>query len=270
MTKMAGRLWPTRSGRLACGLRLFNTRAFTGRTRSGQVQFALMYHCILLQVLLRRGGGVLRLQQPPLVVGRRRGRDGGAEDSQRQLRTRRGWKAAGGCRRRLDRVSWRWAVAVLFHLVQWHCKEMIAIGLVVFLHQPSSLFEHQHQFSRLPRLAQSISFSALRLIGMVFKTCRAEGPPPKRRERLPTPKQKEKSVSLWAILKEVVGKDLTKVCSPGYQPSQAVSEHINFGTFASACGPSQEGRPKGAHQSGPAAKSPAACPASAPAPCAEN
>ena len=41
--------------------------------------------------------------------------------------------------------------------------------------------------------------------------CRAEGPPPRRRERLPPPKQKEKSVSLWAILKEVVGKDLSKV-----------------------------------------------------------
>ena len=45
--------------------------------------------------------------------------------------------------------------------------------------------------------------------------CRAEGPPPHRRERLPTPKQKEKSVSLWAILKEVVGKDLSKVPALG-------------------------------------------------------
>ena len=31
--------------------------------------------------------------------------------------------------------------------------------------------------------------------------CREEGPPPHRRERLPPPAQKEKSVSLWAILK---------------------------------------------------------------------
>lgn len=45
---------------------------------------------------------------------------------------------------------------------------------------------------------------------------RAEGPPPQRRNRLPKPKQAEKSVSLWSILKEVVGKDLTKVCLPVY------------------------------------------------------
>ena len=81
---------------------------------------------------------------------------------------------------------------------------------------------------------------------------REEGPPPKRRDRLPKPHQSEKSVSLWSILKEVdaptkgvsglyapwqflyrciasqtnyslnsvcvqvVGKDLTKVCLPVY------------------------------------------------------
>ena len=39
-------------------------------------------------------------------------------------------------------------------------------------------------------------------------------PPPQRRERLPTPKQHEKSVSLWSILKECVGKDLSRICLP--------------------------------------------------------
>ena len=38
--------------------------------------------------------------------------------------------------------------------------------------------------------------------------------PPPRRERLPTPKQREKSVSLWSIIKECVGKDLSRVCLP--------------------------------------------------------
>ncbi|GBG62950.1 hypothetical protein CBR_g34321 [Chara braunii] len=37
-----------------------------------------------------------------------------------------------------------------------------------------------------------------------------------RRKRLPEPKQKEKSVSLWSIIKENVGKDLTRVCLPVY------------------------------------------------------
>ena len=41
-----------------------------------------------------------------------------------------------------------------------------------------------------------------------------ELPPPPRRERLPMPKQREKSVSLWSIIKECVGKDLSRVCLP--------------------------------------------------------
>ncbi|KAK9834197.1 hypothetical protein WJX81_007601 [Elliptochloris bilobata] len=45
---------------------------------------------------------------------------------------------------------------------------------------------------------------------------REEMPPPKRRERLPPPAQQERSVSLWAIIRECVGKDLTRVCLPVY------------------------------------------------------
>lgn len=43
-----------------------------------------------------------------------------------------------------------------------------------------------------------------------------ELPPPQRRERLPPPKQREKSISLWSIIKECVGKDLSRVCLPVY------------------------------------------------------
>lgn len=37
-----------------------------------------------------------------------------------------------------------------------------------------------------------------------------------RRQRLPKPQQQEKSVSLWSLIKEMVGKDLTRVCLPVY------------------------------------------------------
>lgn len=43
-----------------------------------------------------------------------------------------------------------------------------------------------------------------------------EGPPPHRRVRLPTPLEPEKRVSLWSLIKEMVGKDLTRVCLPVY------------------------------------------------------
>ena len=36
----------------------------------------------------------------------------------------------------------------------------------------------------------------------------------KRRQRLPSPIEEERSVSLWAIIKDAIGKDLTKICLP--------------------------------------------------------
>jgi hypothetical protein len=45
---------------------------------------------------------------------------------------------------------------------------------------------------------------------------RRELPGPARRTSLPEPMQQEKSVSLWAIIKECVGKDLSRVCLPVY------------------------------------------------------
>lgn len=38
----------------------------------------------------------------------------------------------------------------------------------------------------------------------------------KRRKRLPEPKEKEKGVSLWSLIKDNIGKDLTRVCLPVY------------------------------------------------------
>ncbi|AQL05615.1 Oxysterol-binding protein-related protein 2A [Zea mays] len=39
---------------------------------------------------------------------------------------------------------------------------------------------------------------------------------PKRRSQLPEPIEKEKGVSLWSMIKDNVGKDLTRVCLPVY------------------------------------------------------
>lgn len=43
-----------------------------------------------------------------------------------------------------------------------------------------------------------------------------EGPAPARRSSLPAPQQPEKGISLWSLIKEMVGKDLTRVCLPVY------------------------------------------------------
>lgn len=42
------------------------------------------------------------------------------------------------------------------------------------------------------------------------------GRPSVRRDRLPRPIEKEKKVGLWGIIKECIGKDLTKICLPVY------------------------------------------------------
>ena len=45
---------------------------------------------------------------------------------------------------------------------------------------------------------------------------KAEALPAKRRDRMPKPKQVEKQHSLWSIIKECIGKDLSRVCLPVY------------------------------------------------------
>ncbi|CAA2986500.1 oxysterol-binding protein-related protein 1C-like [Olea europaea var. sylvestris] len=47
-------------------------------------------------------------------------------------------------------------------------------------------------------------------------SARANFPLVKRRKKLPDPVEKEKGVSLWSMIKDNIGKDLTKVCLPVY------------------------------------------------------
>lgn len=49
-----------------------------------------------------------------------------------------------------------------------------------------------------------------------IKDAVANFPYVKRRKKLPDPKEKEKGVSLWSMIKDNIGKDLTKVCLPVY------------------------------------------------------
>lgn len=51
--------------------------------------------------------------------------------------------------------------------------------------------------------------SSMEFIGMKYPRVR-------RRRRLPEPKEKEKGVSLWSLIKDNIGKDLTRVCLPVY------------------------------------------------------
>lgn len=44
----------------------------------------------------------------------------------------------------------------------------------------------------------------------------SEGKPLKRRDHMPKPKQAEKVFSLWSIIKECIGRDLSRVCLPVY------------------------------------------------------
>lgn len=51
--------------------------------------------------------------------------------------------------------------------------------------------------------------ASIRSVGTSF-------PRVKRRKKLPDPVEKEKGVSLWSMIKDNIGKDLTKVCLPVY------------------------------------------------------
>lgn len=46
--------------------------------------------------------------------------------------------------------------------------------------------------------------------------CQHMFPHIERRKNLPAPLEKEKSISLWSLIKDNVGKDLTRVCLPVY------------------------------------------------------
>ena len=60
-----------------------------------------------------------------------------------------------------------------------------------------------------------------------------DGPAPPRRTSLPKPRKAEKSVSLWSIIKECVGKDLSRVCLPVYfnepfSALQRIAEELEY------------------------------------------
>lgn len=53
-------------------------------------------------------------------------------------------------------------------------------------------------------------------------------PSVQRRLALPDPKETQKSVSLWSIIKEAIGKDLTRICLPVYfnEPLSALQKMV--------------------------------------------
>ncbi|MCO5608419.1 hypothetical protein L7F22_062629 [Adiantum nelumboides] len=53
------------------------------------------------------------------------------------------------------------------------------------------------------------SVTSMELVGFGY-------PPVERRKRLPEPKERERGVSLWSMIKDNIGKDLTKICLPVY------------------------------------------------------
>lgn len=60
------------------------------------------------------------------------------------------------------------------------------------------------------------SFFSDRLRGFEKEIRAVEYPYVKRRDNLPEPKEKEKPVGLWSIIKDNIGKDLSGVCLPVY------------------------------------------------------
>ena len=74
----------------------------------------------------------------------------------------------------------------------------------------------------------------------------SEGAPPKRRNRMPEPKQPEKQYSLWSIIKECIGRDLSRVCLPVYfnEPVSALqksAEDLEYSELLDKVGCLQQG-----------------------------
>uniref|UniRef100_A0A2P2KF09 PH domain-containing protein n=1 Tax=Rhizophora mucronata TaxID=61149 RepID=A0A2P2KF09_RHIMU len=72
----------------------------------------------------------------------------------------------------------------------------------------TSSFSSDDEDLRAPELEDEIDPS--------IKSVGANYPYIKRRKKLPDPVEKEKGVSLWSMIKDNIGKDLTKVCLPVY------------------------------------------------------
>ncbi|KAL3641778.1 Oxysterol-binding protein-related protein 1C [Castilleja foliolosa] len=63
---------------------------------------------------------------------------------------------------------------------------------------------------------EDYSFEAEDNIDPTIRSAGKNFPHVKRRKKLPDPVEKEKGVSLWSMIKDNIGKDLTKVCLPVY------------------------------------------------------
>eukprot|EP00892_Ulva_mutabilis_P011780 jgi/Ulvmu1/8975/UM005_0066.1 len=70
-----------------------------------------------------------------------------------------------------------------------------------------------------------------------------------RRLMLPEPKEKQKSVSLWSIIKECIGKDLTRICLPVYfneplSALQRIAEEFEYSSVLDRAAASPKGSPE--------------------------
>lgn len=76
-----------------------------------------------------------------------------------------------------------------------------------------------------------------------------EQPSIQRRLHLPDPKEKQKSVSLWSIIKECIGKDLTRICLPVYfneplSALQRVGEEFEYAYILDRAAACEKGSPE--------------------------
>lgn len=60
------------------------------------------------------------------------------------------------------------------------------------------------------------AFASDESVDPIIRSASTKFPYIKRRKKLPDPVEKEKGVSLWSMIKDNIGKDLTKVCLPVY------------------------------------------------------
>lgn len=76
-----------------------------------------------------------------------------------------------------------------------------------------------------------------------------EQPQVERRLALPEPREKQKSVSLWSIIKECIGKDLTRICLPVYfneplSALQRIAEEFEYSSLLDRAAASPKGSPE--------------------------
>ncbi|THG09127.1 hypothetical protein TEA_006366 [Camellia sinensis var. sinensis] len=93
--------------------------------------------------------------------------------------------------------------------------------------EETSYFDTEECFSESAICCGSVTGGAVQFMGpekqidaknldAVKETINSTYPQIERRKKLPDPVEKEKGVSLWSIIKDNVGKDLTRVCLPVY------------------------------------------------------